>query len=250
VTQNDLSLFVYETIGNPRKRHDFLATFAEIIGVNATAIVVEDRQCRWATFYSTYGMDRATINSYSRYYVGVNPYASRRSRSPGVVSRGSEVLSDAEFLDSEYYHGWYKPRGWRHPFTITLDATETTTVYLLAVRPPSHPFIEKEMAILNGLAPHLAQATRIQKRLMAMQDTINRLREGAVQSDVLARFQLSPTESRIAAALTQAQSVKEIAHKADLKADTVRWHVKNIYKKLGVHSRPDFMRLFQELSRQ
>jgi DNA-binding CsgD family transcriptional regulator len=256
VTQKDLSLFAYQAIGNPEKQKDFLPAFAEILGAKAAAIAIEDLQHEWATLYLTHGMDRDTVNSYCRYYVSVNPYGSRRPRSPGAVGRGPELISDAEFLDSEYYHGWYKPRGWRHPFTITLDVTETTTAYLWAVRPPNYPFTEKEMVIVNELAPHLAEATKKAKERIALKNENYRLlsrkhqHHQALKRDVLARFHLTPAERSIAAALREGEDIKEIAHKRGITEGTLRQHQKKIYTKFDVHSRAEFMRRLQELSRQ
>lgn len=85
---------------------------------------------------------------------------------------------------------------------------------------------------------------------MALKNTINRLRNGAVQTDTLTGFNLSPTESRIALAIAPGQSPKEYAHRAGVTIDTVRWHVKRIYKKLGVNRQADLVRLLLDHSRQ
>jgi len=146
------------TIDNPQKRNNFLATFAEIIGANAAAIAVEDHQLRWASLRVTHGMDRATIDSYCQYYVGLNPWARRKPSTTGKVRRSLELLSEAEFRETEFYHGWFKPHGWGLATSIVLDTTETERTHVFAVRPPNHPFTERELAIQNDLAPHLAMA--------------------------------------------------------------------------------------------
>ena len=135
------------TIDNPQKRNNFLATFAEIIGANAAAIAVEDHQLRWASLRVTHGMDRATIDSYCQYYVGLNPWARRKPSTTGKVRRSLELLSEAEFRETEFYHGWFKPHGWGLATSIVLDTTETERTYIFAVRPPNHPFTERELAI-------------------------------------------------------------------------------------------------------
>ena len=130
-------------------------------------------------------------------------------------------------FETEFYHGWFKPHSWGLATSIVLDTTKTERTYIFAVRPPNHPFTERELAIQNDLAPHLAMTTRIERRLMALKNTINRLRNGAVQTDTLTGFNLSPTESRIALAIAPRQSPKEYAHRAGVTIDTVRWHVKH-----------------------
>jgi DNA-binding CsgD family transcriptional regulator len=250
MTQSTLVRFAYEVAANPQKRSDFVAAFAEVIDAKAAAVAVEDRQLRWARLLITHGMDQGTIDSYCSHYMALNPWALRRPLTAGGVRRGMDVLSEAEFRDTEFYHGWYKPRGWLYPFSITLYTTETECIYIFAVRPPNHPFTEKEMAIVNDLAPHLATAAQIGKTLADLKNTIDRLRTGAREFDILTGRGLKPHECHIALTRLQGQSVKEIARKTGRSPETVRSHVKSIYRKLGVHDRAELMRLLHDLFRQ
>jgi len=52
--QNSLIRFIYETIDNPQKRRDFVATFTELINAPAAGIIIEDHQNRWAEFIETH----------------------------------------------------------------------------------------------------------------------------------------------------------------------------------------------------
>lgn len=249
MTKDTLLRLLYEAIQNPQKRNDFLAAFAEIIDASAAAIALEDRQLRWSRLYLTHGMDRETVDSYTNYYVTLNPFAARRAPILGEVRTGEQILSEAEFLDTEFYYGWYKPRGWQHASAVNFETTETTRTYLFSMRPPNHPFTEKELAILKDLSPHLTKAAGMARRNIARWE-IDQHRSGALEMDALTSLNLSRAESRIALALSHGQSVKEYAYSAGLTADTVRWHVKRIYKKLGVHHRDDFKRLLLDISRQ
>jgi DNA-binding CsgD family transcriptional regulator len=85
--------------------------------------------------------------------------------------------------------------------------------------------------------------------LAELKNTINRLRSGALDMDMLAGLKLSPAESRLALALIKGQTIKEYAYSAGLTDNTVRWHVKRIYRKLGVRRQTDFTRLLLDLSR-
>jgi DNA-binding CsgD family transcriptional regulator len=243
VNQKNLSLFAYQAIQNPQKQYDFLAILSEIMEAKAAVIKVEDRDLRWAFFRLTHGMDRETIDSYCSYYVGLNPWALRGVKTPGDVCTSDQLVSERELRDTEFYHGWMKPRGWMHTAAVGLATVERGRVILVAYRPPNHPFSEKEMAILNDHAPHLAGAANIGMSLWDHKNTINRLRSGAAQIDPRKRFNLSPTESRIAIAIAQGQTTKEIAFKARIAEGTVRHHVKKIYKKLDINRQGDLVRL-------
>ena len=56
-------------------------------------------------------------------------------------------------------------------------------------------------------------------------------------------YGLTPTESRVAALLTEGYAVGEIAASTGRKESTVRWHVRNLHSKLGVHRQADLVRL-------
>jgi len=250
VNRNTLVRFAYEVAANPEKRNDFVAALAGIIDASSAAIAVEDHQLRWATFYATHGMDRATIDSYCQYNVGLNPWAGRRLSTIEEVRTSDGLLSEKEFRETEFYRDWFEPRGWLHASSIVLDVTEAYRAYFFAVRPPNHPFTEKELGILKDLAPDLAAAAQIGKIVADLRDTIDRLISGARELDILRARGLKPDDCHIALALFQGKRIKEIAHTLRRGHEAMRWHVKAIYKTLGVHSRAEFMRLLHDLFRQ
>lgn len=56
-------------------------------------------------------------------------------------------------------------------------------------------------------------------------------------------YDLTGAESRVAALLAEGRTVNEIAASTGRKESTVRWHVKNLHSKLGVHRQADLVRL-------
>ncbi|MDE2690940.1 MAG: helix-turn-helix transcriptional regulator [Acidobacteriota bacterium] len=60
---------------------------------------------------------------------------------------------------------------------------------------------------------------------------------------VAAALGLTPTESEMAAWLAEGRTVGEIAVSTGRKESTVRWHIRNLHSKLGVHRQADLVRL-------
>ena len=58
---------------------------------------------------------------------------------------------------------------------------------------------------------------------------------------------LTPTESRIAAALASGSRVRDIAAATGSQETTIRWHIKRIFRKLGVDRQADLVRLVLSL---
>ena len=56
-------------------------------------------------------------------------------------------------------------------------------------------------------------------------------------------YDLTPAESQVAALLAEGRTVGEIMASTGRKESTVRWHVRNLHSKLGVHRQADLVRL-------
>jgi DNA-binding CsgD family transcriptional regulator len=64
------------------------------------------------------------------------------------------------------------------------------------------------------------------------------------RSDMLENLKLTPREKEVAALLLQGESVKQIAIDLDIAFDTVKYHIKNLYKKLGIGGRSELFARF------
>jgi len=90
--------------------------------------------------------------------------------------------------------------------------------------------------VTNGLA-------RTMSRLADLERALDKQLAGELDACTLARFSLTPTESRVASALFKGMTVKDYAFTAGIKVSTVRFHLKQIYSKTGAHRQPDLVRI-------
>ena len=67
-------------------------------------------------------------------------------------------------------------------------------------------------------------------------DTLNKTCES-----IAARFKLSPRESEVLTYLVRGRNAKHIAEKLYLSESTVKTHISNIYRKVGVHSQQELL---------
>jgi DNA-binding CsgD family transcriptional regulator len=244
--RDTLVRLIYESIENPLRRRDFLAAFAEVIDASAVGFLVQDRQLRWAIFSADHGMDCEARESYVNHFVAFNPWSRRRPLAAGEARNTTDLLSDAELRDTEFYRGWLAPYGWFYGSSIILHATETEYATLVAFRPPGRPFRPEELAVYHDLAPHLATAFRLEKRFAELKDTIDRYRHGSPEIETLATLNLSLGETRLALALFKGQTAEEYAQLSGLSISTVRWYARKVYQKAGVRRQTDLIRLLIE----
>ena len=68
-------------------------------------------------------------------------------------------------------------------------------------------------------------------------------RDGVDLRTLARRYGLTPAERSVAAQLALGLTVREIAASTGRRESTVRWHVRNLHSKLGVHRQADVVRL-------
>lgn len=59
------------------------------------------------------------------------------------------------------------------------------------------------------------------------------------RNQALEQFALTERECEVFALLAQARTVEDIARHLEISDNTVKTHIKRIYKKMGIHSRQD-----------
>ena len=100
--------------------------------------------------------------------------------------------------------------------------------------------------LLLCACPVAPDHTTFDSRGVSVQVLLTRLGGGkqSVDTRQVARlYDLTPVESRVAALLAEGRTVSEIAASTGRKESTVRWHVRNLHSKLGVHRQADLVRL-------
>jgi DNA-binding NarL/FixJ family response regulator len=101
--------------------------------------------------------------------------------------------------------------------------------YLVKKTPPSR-LLEAIKEVNEGGSP---MSSRIARQV------ITAFKDGNISSDEESDFNLSLREKEVLTLLGEGNNYKEIADELFISVDTVRHHIRNIYKKLHVHSRSE-----------
>lgn len=101
--------------------------------------------------------------------------------------------------------------------------------YLVKKTPPSR-LLEAIKEVKEGGSPMSSRIAR---------EVINAFKEGAASSLDDPGYNLSSREKEVLNSLANGNNYQEIADELFISVDTVRHHIRNIYKKLHVHSRSE-----------
>jgi DNA-binding CsgD family transcriptional regulator/PAS domain-containing protein len=137
---------------------------------------------------SAIGIDPAVAHTYTDHFGSIDPLVPAfLSAAPGTVLSDRAVLPKAEMQRTTIYAEWAAPNGIREAAGVLLQRDWNLAVALTVTRPELRPFEESELRNLALLAPHVARALRVQRRLAEAQHCENgltaalqRLRIGAL----------------------------------------------------------------------
>jgi DNA-binding NarL/FixJ family response regulator len=101
--------------------------------------------------------------------------------------------------------------------------------YLVKKTPPSR-LLDAINEVYEGGSPMSSRIAR---------DVITAFKESVVAADNDSEYKLSEREIEVLYQLAEGNNYKEIAEVLFISVDTVRHHIRNIYKKLHVHSRSE-----------
>ncbi|TGR33473.1 LuxR family transcriptional regulator [Mesorhizobium sp. M8A.F.Ca.ET.202.01.1.1] len=144
------------------------------------------------------------------------------------------ALSHGDFQRTPYYREFYGPSGSFDEITGVFNLDGLTAGYVTFLRRNGAPrFGEHDLAVAGAAS----SATKlILQRLLHL----CRLRDKGSALEA-AGSQLSARQRQIARLLIEGGSAKTIARNLSISPGTVRNHIKQVYRKLGVHSQVELL---------
>jgi DNA-binding CsgD family transcriptional regulator len=104
---------------------------------------------------------------------------------------------------------------------------------------PGSAFRRMLLTVISAVLAICVSVFFIARKLVLKKHSEKILEESAVQENLLQS--LSPRENEIFKFLLSGMTIKEIAFNLDISYSGVNYHVQNIYSKLGVQSRTEFI---------
>ncbi len=161
-----------------------------------------------------------------------------------TIYRESELVEDQERLHSTLYQKCYQPYGIYDTlfYAVVHNGRHLGVLSLFRCRQDG-PFTEEELFLLKSVGSHLNQ------HMAALLDKSSRhgVLAGGDLSAVAVKYGLTAREKELLELLTRFRNNHEIAEALQVRGSTLQKHFQNMFRKLGVTSRWEVMRLLLEL---
>jgi DNA-binding CsgD family transcriptional regulator len=188
---------------------------------------------------SSVNMSDANLRRYEEYFQYRDPITRPMQRMRCAVSV-SQIMDHRDFLRTEFYNDFLARDGLYYGVNLHVFEGDTPIADWRIWRGRRREnFERRSLAILDLLAPHLRNATRI-ARLLTRGGT-SAPTEVSVAT-IRASVGLSEREAQIAYHAVLGKADREIAAALFVSIATVRTHLRHIYRKVGVNNRSSLCR--------
>ena len=151
--------------------------------------------------------------------------AAMKGRMDGMVLRSSDYLTWPALRDTQYYSDFLKPFDIAHYAAVCLPAKRGIAAFGLH-RPAGAGFSDGEMEAMRVFAPLLADAY-----------SQCEIKEQALTAKEASEFRLTKRQGEIAGLVAKGLPNRQVARKLCITEQTVKDHLRLIYRKMGVNTR-------------
>jgi DNA-binding CsgD family transcriptional regulator len=233
---------IYDSINNPEAQQEFLVKFAARLHASSAFSFICSPDGKQRHVRAAVGMDSKWWPLFNEYYIHLDPYwlgGTMRSRYPlGIPTIGEQRVPNDELVHMAFYNDFMRPQN--HFHSASLRAREDF-IMVLARSQRSGAFDSEEMELFGYIAPHFVRAAQIQLQIESLKHVAHH--EPLNLTPLITKLHLTAAEAQLAAALFRGDSAAGYARATHRSINTVRWTVKCIYAKTGVHRQNELIKI-------
>lgn len=158
-----------------------------------------------------------------------------------LIYRATDIMSDEARVETDYYKKVYKPNSWHYALRIIIARHKrflgTITFYRTIGKENFH---YDDIFILDMLKDHLAY--RIEKYVLGIESAIEKL----TISETIVKYDLSKREATVLKQLMSGRDNNDICEELYITSNTLKKHILNIYRKLGIKNRVQLFKMVRE----
>ena len=158
-----------------------------------------------------------------------------------IVYRETDIISDDMRVKTEYYQRVYKPNNWHYALQMIFGRNKhflgVVTLYRTIGK---EDFTYEDVFLMDMLKDHMAY------RLLQARNNQMTSQEKLTLTQAVKTYDLTKREQTILQLLLQGMENTEICDRLSITVNTLKKHILNIYRKLGIRNRVQMFKLIKE----
>lgn len=157
-----------------------------------------------------------------------------------MVYRETDIMSDEHRVNTEYYKNVYVPNGWHYSLQIVIAYNDEFLGVITLYRTIGKDnFKYDDIFLMDMLKEHLA--FRLYKERVKDESNKDKINV----NEAIEKYALTKRETEILNLLLDGCENEEISDILVITVNTLKKHILNIYKKLGINSRIQLFKMFK-----
>ena len=158
-----------------------------------------------------------------------------------LIYRESDIISDETRVETDYYKKVYKPNNWHYALQIVIARHKKFLGAITFYRTIGKAdFQYDDIFILDMLKDHLAY------RLDHYMKNGDMASENLTITEAVYKYELTRREHTVLELLMSGKNATEICDELVIAPNTLKKHILNIYRKLGIKSRVQLFKMIKE----
>ena len=158
-----------------------------------------------------------------------------------LVYRETDIISDEKRMQTEYYQKVYRPNNWHYSLQMILGRNKEFLGVVTFYRTIGKDnFQYDDIFMLDMLKDHLAY--RLYRDNQEKGSSLEKL----TVTEATERYDLTKREHTILQLLMQGKDNTSICDELSISVNTLKKHILNIYRKLGIRNRVQMFKMIKE----
>lgn len=158
-----------------------------------------------------------------------------------LIYRETDIISDEARIQTDYYKKVYKPNNWHYALQVVIARHKRFLGAITFYRTiGKEDFRYDDIFILDVLKDHLAY--RVEQHMKHCESGYNKL----TVSEAVSKFELTRREHTILKLLMSGADNTSICEELVITPNTLKKHILNIYRKMGIKSRVQLFKMVKE----
>ena len=158
-----------------------------------------------------------------------------------LIYRETDIISDESRVEMEYYKKVYKPNNWHYSLQVVIAKIIISSVQLRFIVPLERKILNTmTFFVLDMLKDHLAYRMEKHQRRAGEEG------EKLTVTQAVEQYGLTRREDTILRNLMQGKENPVICEELTISTNTLKKHILNIYRKLGIRNRVQLFKMIRE----